>query len=187
MQARAVRAEDDSRDAGLRQQRGVGPLRSQRNPPHGRVVGRRSDDARDPRTCRGPLGIAAAQLDPVERRRGYVRPPGGLLLRQVQLQARPADRFPDVLLHAASLREIVTVNALVHGGYLEHPVDAIGLVLTEWGRDAAAQARCTCGHPLEGHTAAGCSYTAPADAAAAKCACPYQRRPVLLQAPHERG
>jgi hypothetical protein len=59
------------------------------------------------------------------------------------------------------------VNALEREGYLHRPVDAIGLLRSARGRDVAAQARCTCGHPLEVHTAAGCTYPAPAGAPSA--------------------
>ncbi len=79
-----------------------------------------------------------------------------------------------------------TLSDLVREGYLMRAADQLGFLLTERGRDEAARSRCTCGHPLEAHTAAGCTYPAPAGARAAHCPCPYQARPVLLQTRHER-
>jgi hypothetical protein len=79
----------------------------------------------------------------------------------------------------------ITLSDLVREGYLMRAADAMGFLLSERGRDEAARARCTCGHPLEAHTAAGCTYPAPAGAHTAICPCPYHARPVLIQTPQE--
>jgi hypothetical protein len=92
------------------------------------------------------------------------------------------DGFRLVLLDETFTCGSRTLSQLVDAAYLVAVADGHGYVLTALGCEAAARARCMCGHPLEEHDAQGCTLPDPSTANGKHiCPCPYRSRPIPVQ------